>query len=124
METKGIFLSWIVVKDIDKAIKFYTDVVGLSLREYDKQFKWAELSGPDGTILGITQENKDYKMHAGTNAVVTVTVKDIKKAREKFMTKGVNLIGDIMEVPGHVKLQTFADSDGNQFQLAELLTPQ
>lgn len=121
MDVRGIELSWIVVKDIDAAIKFYTQVVGLMLKEYDKNFKWAELSGPSGSRLGITQENLEYNMKAGTNAVVTITVQDIVKAKEKLMKQKVHMIGEIMEVPDEVKLQSFADADGNMFQLAQIL---
>lgn len=121
MDVQGIELSWIVVKDIDAAIKFYTQVVGLTLKEYDKNFKWAELSGPNGSRLGVTQENLEYNMKAGTNAVVTITVKDIVKAKEKMAKQKVHMIGEIMEVPDEVKLQSFSDADGNMFQLAQLL---
>ena len=123
MKTQGIHLSWIVVKDVKKAIKFYTDVVGLTLREFHEEFGWAELSGPSGTFLGIAQESTSDDMKAGKNAIVTVTVDNIEKARKDFLSKKVNLIGDIVEIPGHVKMQTFSDADGNTFQLCECLSP-
>lgn len=119
--TIGISLSWIVVKDIDAAIKFYTETVGLKLKEYSPEFGWAELSGPEGSILGLAKENPEFDAKAGTNAVVTITVGNIETARADFQKRGVKLIGDIMEVPGHVKLQSFQDKDGNNFQLAEML---
>jgi predicted enzyme related to lactoylglutathione lyase len=119
MKTEGIFLSWIIVKDVPKAIKFYTDVVGLSLKNYHEEYGWAELSGPDGSILGIGQEGKENPMKAGSNAVVTVSVDDIEKAKNHFTTHEAKLVGETMEVPGHVKLQTFVDIDGNTLQLVE-----
>ncbi|CRX37685.1 VOC family protein [Estrella lausannensis] len=119
--TIGISLCWIVVKDIEAAIKFYTETVGLKLKDYSPEFGWAELAGAEGSILGITKENPEFGSKAGTNAVVTITVESIEKAREEFLQKGVKLVGEIMEVPGHVKLQSFQDKDGNSFQLAEML---
>jgi predicted enzyme related to lactoylglutathione lyase len=121
MKTLGIEMSWIVVKDFEAAIKFYTETVGLELRESSPEFGWAELSGPEGTLLGIARENIEYGAKAGTNAVVTVTVDDINKACEDFKKRGVKLVGDIIEVPGHVKMQTFQDSDGNTMQICEIL---
>lgn len=121
MKTEGIFLSWIIVKDVPKAIQFYTETVGLKLKEYHKEFGWAELSGPDGTSLGIGQEGDENPMKAGSNAVVTVTVDDIDKAKTHFTKMGAQLVGDTMEVPGHVKLQTFMDTDGNTMQLVQKL---
>lgn len=120
MNTQGIFLSWIVVKDIKAALKFYTEVVGLNLREYHEQFGWAELSGADGTVLGIAQQSPSEAITAGSNAVVTITVKDVQQARKDFQKKNVTLVGDIIEIPGHVKMQTFRDQDGNTFQLCEM----
>lgn len=121
MKTKGIQLAWITVKNIEKAIEFYTKVVGLELKEYHKEFRWAELSGPEGAILGIGENTDDCPVHPGANAVLTVSVADIDKAHSHFVKSGAKLVGDIVEVPGHVKLQTFVDVDGNTLQLAQTL---
>lgn len=121
MNVTGIKLSWVVVKDLKAAIEFYTKVVGLKLVQDSSELGWAELSGPDGSILGIAQENPQMDNKAGTNAVVTVTVEDIEAARKSFLEKGANLIGEVIEVPGHVKMQTFTDKDGNFLQLVESL---
>ena len=119
--TVGIKLSWIVVKDSQSAIQFYTDVVGLKVVQDSKEYGWAELSGPEGSVLGIAQESLQNPIRVGENAVMTVTVQDIERAREDFLAKGARLLGNIEEIPGHVKMQTFQDSDGNTMQLVEIL---
>lgn len=119
MPTQGIFLSWIVVKDIKKAIKFYTEVVGLKLREYHEQYGWAELIGSDGAALGIAEESPQEAIKAGSNAVTTISVDNLEKARQEFLKKGVRLVGDVLDIPGHVKMQTFTDQDGNTLQIVE-----
>ena len=116
---KGMGLAWIVVKDLDEAIKFYTEVVGLTLKEKHEMFNWAELAGEEGASLGIAA-SEDF-LPAGSNAICCIGVHDIVKARKEFAAKGADLVGDIVEVPGHVKLQTFKDQYGNHFQLAEML---
>jgi predicted enzyme related to lactoylglutathione lyase len=121
MKTEGIYLSWIVVKDIKAAITFYTTVAGLTLKEFNPEFGWAELSGPEGAILGLAQENKEYGQFAGTNAVVTISVDDIHSACEQFKKNGAILLGELIEIPGHVIMQTFQDSDGNTMQLVQQL---
>lgn len=121
MKVTGIQLAWIVVSDISTAIKFYTETVGLKLCEFNKEYGWAELSGPEGARLGLAQANAAYGAKAGTNAVPTITVEDIEITRQEFIKKKVQLIGEVLEIPGHVKLQTFTDSDGNSFQLCQLL---
>ena len=121
MIVEGIKLTWIVVKDLESAIKFYTEAVGLTLLERHSEYGWAELSGPDGSRLGLAQESPEMELKAGMNAVTAVTVDNIETARDFFLKKGVKLIGEIIEVPGHVKMQTFQDKDGNTLQLVQKL---
>lgn len=114
-------LSWIVVKDLKKAIEFYTNVVGLKLMELHEQYGWAELEGHEGGArLGIAQYQAEGPK-AGQNAVVTFTVANLEQAKANAAKKGAQCVGELEEVPGHVKMQTIVDADGNQFQLVELL---
>ena len=120
--TKSFDLAWIVVKDIKQAVKFYTETVGLKLLQLDEKFGWAELQGPDGgAMLGIAQESDNDPYKAGTNACLTFTVENLEKSRDFFLQKGAKFVGEIIEVPGHVKMLTGVDGDGNHFQLAEVL---
>lgn len=123
----GINLAWVVVNDLEKAISFYTETLGLSLLEKHLEYGWAELSGPSGSRLGLAERKENSgdwdaaNVKPGDNSVVSITVKDIDAAVKSYKEKGVRLLGNVMEVPGEVKLQTFQDPDGNVFQLAELL---
>jgi predicted enzyme related to lactoylglutathione lyase len=122
MSVKEIGLSWIVVKDIKSAVQYYTEVVGLKLSEFNEQYGWAELEGHDGGCrLGIAQENPQEKVKAGQNAVITFTVDNLEKSKAKMIKLGAKCEGDVMEVPGHVKMQTIIDQDGNCFQICEIL---
>lgn len=121
MKSEGFHLAWIVVKDLEKAIEFYTKTVGLELKELSKEHGWAELSGPHGAILGIAQESSHSEVSAGSNAVVTITVPEINAAISHFKSRGATLVGKMLEIPGHVKMQTFADADGNTMQLVQTL---
>jgi predicted enzyme related to lactoylglutathione lyase len=121
MKVKGIHLSWIVVKDWKAAVKFYTETVGLTLLTENAEYGWAELSGADGSMLGIAQECSHSEVKAGSNTITAITVDNIEEARAFFQKKGVRLMGEIQEVPGHVKMQTFADADGNVMQIVQTL---
>lgn len=121
MKIQGIHLAWIAVADLAGAIKFYTEVVGLTLHEWNKEYGWAELSGPTGSRLGIAQYTPECEVKAGSNAVFTITVDNIEEACEELKTKNARLVGDVLEVPGEVKMQTVCDADGNTFQVCELL---
>ncbi len=116
-------LVWIVVNDLKAAIKFYTETVGLKLMEQNDQFGWAELEGHSGGArLGIAQMclKSEDDVKPGQNAVMTFTVANIETAVSEMTAKGAKLIGEIQEIPGHVKMQTALDTDGNRFQLVEV----
>jgi predicted enzyme related to lactoylglutathione lyase len=119
---QSIELAWIVVNDINKALKFYTEIVGLKLLEHNKEFGWAELSGHlSGARLGIAQKSEMEVIQPGQNAVVTLTVDDLEATRADLEGKGVKMIGETQEIPGMVKLQMISDEDGNQTQLIQML---
>lgn len=124
MQVEQLGLSWIVVKNLKEAVKFYTEVVGLQLDVLEEQMGWAELHGKNGGgRLGIAQMSGHGEPIApGQNAIVTFTVSHLEKALEEMKKKGAKLLGDIQEIPGHVKLQTVQDKDGNHFQMCQLLS--
>ena len=122
MAVKEIGLCWIVVKDIKAAVQYYTEIVGLKLMELSEEFGWAELEGHEGgSRLGIAQESAHEPVKAGQNAVMTFTVDNLEKSKKQMVQKGAKCHGDVIEVPGHVKMQTLIDQDGNHFQICEVL---
>lgn len=123
MEIKNLGLAWIVVKDIKQAVKFYTETVGLKLLTFDEQFGWAEFGGTDdnGARLGVAQTSEHETIQPGQNAVVTFTVDNLEKAKADLLKKGAKMKGEILEVPGHVKLQMVVDQDNNHFQIVQVL---
>lgn len=120
---KSSDLSWIVVADIKKAKRFFTESVGLKELSFSEEFGWVELGGEKGgAMIGLAEESPLMEnLKAGSNAIITLTVENIEKTCQMFKDKGINLIGDIIEVPGHVKMQMFSDLDGNLFQLVQNL---
>ncbi len=122
MSIKNFGLAWIVVADLKKAVEFYTKTIGLKLNEYNVDFGWAELAGHDGgAILGIAQTSEQELVKPGQNAVVTLSVENLQKSKTDLTAKNIKWVGDVIEVPGHVKMQYFRDPDGNLFQLVEVL---
>lgn len=124
MAVKHIGLIWIVVKDINAAVRYYTEVVGLKLTEFHEEFGWAELAGPDGkgAFLGIAQESPQCEIGSGQNAVITLSTNDLDETLAEMVAKGAKCEGEICEVPGHVRMQLIVDPDGNRFQVCQQLT--
>lgn len=121
MSIKSMGLAWITVSDFNEAVKFYTEVVGLKLMEKNEEWGWAELQGETGACLGIAKACEKSGSKAGQNAVVTFTVEDLDQSKSEMEKKGAVCVGDVCEVPGHVKMQMIRDSDGNQFQIVQIL---
>ena len=126
MKTKSLGLAWIPVKDFDKAIHFYTEIVGLKLMEMNKEWGWAELEGHEGgSRLGIARydanSEKECPVKPGQNAILSFEVDNIEKAVAELQKKGAKFIGDMEEVPGHVKMQLVEDCDGNRIHLTEVI---
>lgn len=122
MKNLGIRLTWIAVRDWEAALDFYTKTAGFTVLEKSVEYKWAELSGEGGQRLGIAQVGPESMIQPGTGGIITVTVDNLETAIDVFQSKGAKLLGKIEEIPGHVKIQTFADPEGNFLQLVELLT--
>jgi predicted enzyme related to lactoylglutathione lyase len=121
MSIQSFDLAWIVVDNLKEAVKFYTEVVGLKLMEMSEEWGWAELQGKTGARLGIGTCNSSSSVQPGQNAVPTFSVEDLDKTLAEMRQRGAICIGDVLEVPGHVRMQTVKDLDGNQFQVVQKL---
>lgn len=112
-------LAWISVSDFDRAVKYYTETLGLELLECNEGWGWAELRGADGAIFGIGRAQNDMK--AESNATPCFSVEDLEDKLEELEEKGVTFVGEVVEIPGHVKMQLCQDEDGNQYHLTQML---
>ncbi len=122
MAIKSMDLAWISTSDFARSKKFFVDVLGLKVSSMTEEYEWMELTGSHGgAILGVGKCTKDSPVQAGKNAVMTMSVDDLIKTKADLEAKGVTFVGDILVVPGHVKMAFFTDPDGNFFQLVQLL---
>ena len=100
-------------RDMDRAVGFYTDVVGLSLvrREGDE---WAELDG--GAVRVALHGTAEEPPASGT---VVFRVDDLDAARWTLEERGVVFDAFVGEVEGYARFATFRDPDGNPVQIIE-----
>ena len=120
MKVKKSDLAWVSVSELKQAKEFFTDVLGLSVSSSNEQFGWMELSAPEGGLtLGLGKGDQGPK--PGSGAIVAYNVDDINAMKKHLEDKNVTIIGDIMEIPGDVKMLMFADPDGNVFHVVEHL---
>jgi catechol 2,3-dioxygenase-like lactoylglutathione lyase family enzyme len=107
------------VSDLDRAIEWYRDVLGLELVYKLDQYGWCEMATATKHVTIGLGQNEDLKTGGATP---TFGVRDIDAARKHLESKDVRFDGDTYEIEGMVKLATFYDPDGNSFMLAQSLT--
>jgi len=107
------------VKDMDKAIEWYTKTLGFQMLYKVDEIGWCELaSNVPGAQIGLSQVEK---AEASRSCVPTFAVKDIDAARKSLESRGVRFDGDTITLEGMVKLATFFDPDGNAFMFSQSL---
>ena len=107
------------VKDMGRAIEWYTDVLGFELEYRMDEMGWCEMKTPtNGVGIGLSQVEN---VKAGGGATMVFGVKDIDHARSELEKKDVKFDGETMTIPEMVRLATFFDPDGNKFMLYQSL---
>lgn len=113
------------VTDIDRAIAFYVDQVGLHL-DHDvrpsETVRVVQLTprGSGCSIVMGTGLGEMSDMVPGSIRGLHLVVKDIKFARATLLEKGV-VMGEIMDMGG-VLYAGFSDPDGNTWTFQQILS--
>lgn len=122
MKPRSIEMAWVVVNDLPQAKEFFTKILGMKLEADSPESNWAEVSTGEGTVrIGIGANCKDSAVKAGQNAVICINVDDVVAVKKELEAKNVPVIGDICEVPGHVKMILIQDPSGNYYNLVQRL---
>jgi predicted enzyme related to lactoylglutathione lyase len=121
MLKKVVYVA-LLVSDQDKALDFYTNVIGLEKR--------GEFPTPDGgprfLTVGVKGQDFELVLWPGTpgraklgSAVYTIEVDNIREVFETLKWRGVNFEPpEILEFPWGYAAR-FEDPDGNQLQVRE-----
>jgi predicted enzyme related to lactoylglutathione lyase len=123
MLEKLVYVS-VFVKDQDKALDFYTNVLG-----FEKRVENPTPGGPRFLTVGLKGQDFQLVLWPGTpgqgqpfqgrsTAAYTIETKDCRKAFEVLKSRGVKFDTDVLEYPwGYVAV--FQDPDGNRLQLRQ-----
>jgi len=120
MVIKKIGICIIAVSDMERAIIFYRDIMGLHI-SYNIPAYMELMTGPEsrGTMLIVGLESPEEDFQPGKNAPINFVVDDIQKTKMELEEKGVKFLSDIVELPEKTKLALFEDPDKNKFFLIE-----
>jgi len=100
-------------RDMDAAVAFYRDVVGLTLARRDGD-DWAEF---DAGAIRLALHGTDDDVPGSGTAVFRVG--DLDEARWMLEQRGARFDEYVGEVEGLARFATFRDPDGNPVQIIE-----
>lgn len=115
----------VFVKDQDRALDFYTNVLG-----FEKRVDKPKPDGPRALSVGLKGQDLQLVLWPGTpgqgqpyqgrsTAAVTIETKDCRATFEVLKSRGVKFETEVLESPwGYVAL--FQDPDGNRLQLRQV----
>jgi predicted enzyme related to lactoylglutathione lyase len=103
----------IQARDFERAVTFYTAVLGLEMTFRHENF-WAEFRAP-GLTLGVSAASDGTVVGGGTTTVC-FEIADIQAAAGALRSRGVSFAGPIVE-KFHGLEAYFADSEGNPLML-------
>ena len=124
-----INLASIFVNDQDKALKFYTEMVGFVVKHNIPvgEFKWLTVVSPEGSgDMELLLEPDDHQaaktyqkaIYDDSIPATTFFVTDIQQTYERMKASGVVFTREPMEM-GSVNTVVFDDTCGNLIQLTQ-----
>jgi catechol 2,3-dioxygenase-like lactoylglutathione lyase family enzyme len=110
----------VYVSDMDAAVRFYTEVLGLELRE---RFggHWAAIKAAEGFIIGLHpgSEQNPARRPGSMSIGFEVTTAPIEDVIAALKARGVRFQGDVTDDKAG-KFAMFADPDGNPCYLYQM----
>ncbi|MBI2368917.1 MAG: VOC family protein [Deltaproteobacteria bacterium] len=115
-------MSVVVISDLDAAVKFYRDTLGLELAGLYPEFKFAVFTLSGGATLGMHPPmayGAGKPLERGRNTGVILSVGDIQATYEEWRQKGVKFLHEPKQMPWGEVMTKFEDPDGNEFALLQ-----
>ncbi|NYJ01473.1 putative enzyme related to lactoylglutathione lyase [Nocardioides thalensis] len=119
-----VFYTSVLVSDQDKALDFYTNVLGMEKRNDNET-----PDGPRFLTVGVEGDEFMLVLWPGTPgqaepamgrppASITIETDDIQKTYDDLKSKGVEFVSDLLEFEWGSVAQ-FLDPDGNRLQIRQ-----
>jgi predicted enzyme related to lactoylglutathione lyase len=109
----GVATVWVPVDDMDRAVAFYRDALGLEVTK--QQAEWSEVDA-GGLTIGLNAR-EGTSAHSDGGAVITFQPDGgLEDEVERLKAAGVQFTGGISEHPWG-RLAPFKDTEGNDLQV-------
>jgi predicted enzyme related to lactoylglutathione lyase len=108
----GIATVWVPVNDMDRAVRFYRDTLGLDARSVGED--WSEIDA-NGLTIGLNAREKAISGESGGAVITFQPDGSIDDEVSRLREAGVNFTG---EISAHIwgRLAPFTDTEGNDLQ--------
>jgi catechol 2,3-dioxygenase-like lactoylglutathione lyase family enzyme len=114
---KSLRTVYYFVRDLQKSIRFYEDVLGLKLKFVERD--WAEFEPLNGCVLAL-HAGSHGRQPGSQGGTATFEVDDILAAKDFLESKGVAL-NHPPENLGGLEFAEFNDPDGNVLGLVQYM---
>jgi predicted enzyme related to lactoylglutathione lyase len=126
MSTNGELVSGVdflpvPTHDLERAVQFYGDTLGLRRSVYMPDRNFAEFETGNLTLSVIHAEKMGLEHHVSGNAIA-LHVDDVEAARKALEEQGVTFNGDTLDT-SVCHMAFFSDPDGNALMLHHRYAP-
>ncbi len=113
MAVKKFSSAYYVVNNMDQAVAFYQDILGLEVKFRDGD-RWTQFDV--GGVAVALADPSEGSVPPGGGATVVFEVEDLSEMREKLTQNGVK-VNAIVDMGGHGQYFTAVDPAGNIVQI-------
>jgi predicted enzyme related to lactoylglutathione lyase len=117
----GVDFAAVPVRDLETAVEFYGQTLGLRQSVYMPERNYAEFETANLTLSVFNAEEFGLEHHANRNAIA-LHVGDVEEARGALEQRGVSFDGDTLDT-GVCHMAFFSDPEGNAFMLHHRYAP-
>ena len=115
-----IGLHTVVVKDLNKSLKFFRDKLGLRVVFFNKKLKWLTFDGGNSALSLTVPWNRESKQLVGVQTGISFYVDDCERTYKDLRKRKVRFhLAPRKEKWGGI-LANFSDPDGNQYFLLQM----
>src|SRR6476659_2151154 len=112
----GVDFVAVVTQDLDRAVAFYGDALGLECSVHMPERNFAEFETGTVTLNVLNPEKMGVGGFQANTNPIALQVDDVAAARAGLEERGVAFTGDIFDT-GVCHMAFFADPDGNALML-------
>jgi len=106
-----------------KIVEFYRDTLGLKLdseAEMGEEDQFAGFKIGEANLYVMSHAETHGESHEPQRFMVNIEVDDIEKEEKRLKDSSVKQIEPVYHIEGYGHLSTFADPDGNYFQIVQV----